>query len=162
MRRSALKRIIKSPQVGELARTAMEFIENEKNYIKILSRLSAILHEDDPQYLGLTFQRTPEQRRRLREEKKKEELKRLAGDDEAKDQSEAATSEPVKDEAPEKESKDANGQPAAVPSQAQDMDVEEDEYDKEAEDVLRSVRELLLVSYISCNNKDFIWTPTNI
>jgi hypothetical protein len=31
----------------------MEFIEGEKNFNKVLCRLSSILHQDDPQYLDL-------------------------------------------------------------------------------------------------------------
>ncbi|KAL0086532.1 hypothetical protein J3Q64DRAFT_1499045 [Phycomyces blakesleeanus] len=66
VRRPALRRIIQSRQVEGLAKTAMEFIEGEKNFNKILCRLCAILHHDDPRYLDLKFERTPEERRAKR------------------------------------------------------------------------------------------------
>ncbi|KAF7722788.1 hypothetical protein EC973_002707 [Apophysomyces ossiformis] len=68
VRRPALHRILKSRQIEALACSAMEFIESEKNFNKILSRLSAILHQDDPRYLDLTFERPPEKRKRKEEE----------------------------------------------------------------------------------------------
>ena len=40
-----------------LANTSMEFIESEKTFNKILSRLSSILYCDDPQYLDVTYER---------------------------------------------------------------------------------------------------------
>jgi hypothetical protein len=46
----------------------MEFIEGEKNFNKILCRLSAIMHQDDPRYLDLTFDRTIEQRQKYKED----------------------------------------------------------------------------------------------
>ncbi|KAI8063480.1 hypothetical protein BC940DRAFT_341509 [Gongronella butleri] len=55
IQRPALRRILKSKQIDALAGTAMEFIEGEKNFNKILCRLSSILHEDDPQYLDLNL-----------------------------------------------------------------------------------------------------------
>ncbi|KAI8967956.1 hypothetical protein BDF20DRAFT_991586 [Mycotypha africana] len=68
VRRPALRRILLSPQIDALAKTSMEFIEGEKNFNKILCRLNAIMHQDDPRYLDLTFDRTPEQRRKYRED----------------------------------------------------------------------------------------------
>ncbi|ORZ23624.1 hypothetical protein BCR42DRAFT_344415 [Absidia repens] len=55
VQRPALRRILKSGQIDALAGTAMEFIEGEKNFNKVLCRLSSILHQDDPQYLDLNF-----------------------------------------------------------------------------------------------------------
>lgn len=55
VQRPTLRRILKSKQIDALAGTAMEFIESEKNFNKILCRLSSILHQDDPQYLDLNF-----------------------------------------------------------------------------------------------------------
>lgn len=118
----------------------MEFIENEKNYTKILSRLSAILHQDDPQYLDLTFERTREQRKRLLEKKKNE----YVFDDEQKEQNGKAGSE--KNGVAE-ENNDANNTAASSSLEAQDILVDIDGPDREAEDVVRSVRELLLVRY---------------
>lgn len=46
----------------------MEFIEGEKNFNKILCRLSAIMHQDDPRYLDLTFDRTLEQRKKYKQD----------------------------------------------------------------------------------------------
>ncbi|KAI7862343.1 hypothetical protein BDF14DRAFT_1891757 [Spinellus fusiger] len=63
VRRPALRRIIQSRQVEGLAKTSMEFIEGEKNFNKIMCRLCAILHHDDPRYLDVSFERTPEERR---------------------------------------------------------------------------------------------------
>ncbi|KAG0164893.1 hypothetical protein DFQ28_000641 [Apophysomyces sp. BC1034] len=68
VRRPALHRILKSRQIEALTCSAMEFIENEKNFNKILSRLSAILHHDDPRYLDLSFERPPEQRKKKEED----------------------------------------------------------------------------------------------
>ncbi|GAB5591340.1 hypothetical protein Unana1_06240 [Umbelopsis nana] len=58
VRRPTLRRILKSPQMELLANTSMEFIESEKTFNKILSRLSSILYCDDPQYLDVTYERT--------------------------------------------------------------------------------------------------------
>lgn len=41
-----------------LANTSMEFIESEKAFNKILSRLASILYCDDPQYLDVTYSRS--------------------------------------------------------------------------------------------------------
>lgn len=125
VRRPALKRIIKSPQIEGLASTAMEFIESEKNFSKILSRLSAILHRDDPQYLDLVLERTPEQRKR----------RKIA-------QQPPATSE--QDKANDNESE----QPL-LQAKEEEMETTTEDFgpDTEAIEVVRSVRELLLVSY---------------
>ncbi|KAI8638817.1 hypothetical protein BD408DRAFT_422463 [Parasitella parasitica] len=66
VRRPALRRILLSTQIDALAKTSMEFIEGEKNFNKILCRLSAIMHQDDPRYLDLTFDRTIEQRQQYK------------------------------------------------------------------------------------------------
>lgn len=58
VRRPTLRRILKSPQMELLANTSMEFIESEKSFNKILSRLSSILYCDDPQYLDVTYEGT--------------------------------------------------------------------------------------------------------
>ncbi|EPB87446.1 hypothetical protein HMPREF1544_05756 [Mucor circinelloides 1006PhL] len=68
VRRPALRRILLSTQIDALAKTSMEFIEGEKNFNKILCRLSAIMHQDDPRYLDLTFDRTVEQRQKYKED----------------------------------------------------------------------------------------------
>ncbi|KAG2196875.1 hypothetical protein INT46_006054 [Mucor plumbeus] len=68
VRRPALRRILLSTQIDALAKTSMEFIEGEKNFNKILCRLSAIMHQDDPRYLDLTFDRTIEQRQKYKED----------------------------------------------------------------------------------------------
>ncbi|KAK4510572.1 uncharacterized protein ATC70_005003 [Mucor velutinosus] len=68
VRRPALRRILLSTQIDALAKTSMEFIEGEKNFNKILCRLSAIMHQDDPRYLDLTFDRTTEQRQKYKED----------------------------------------------------------------------------------------------
>ncbi|KAI7868656.1 uncharacterized protein EV154DRAFT_134376 [Mucor mucedo] len=68
VRRPALRRILLSTQIDALARTSMEFIEGEKNFNKILCRLSAIMHHDDPRYLDLTFDRTLEQRKKYKQD----------------------------------------------------------------------------------------------
>lgn len=57
VKRSSLRRILKSGQIEFLARTSMEFIESEKNFNKILSRLSNIIQFDDPQYLDIRYDR---------------------------------------------------------------------------------------------------------
>ncbi|KAI8092176.1 uncharacterized protein B0P05DRAFT_568366 [Gilbertella persicaria] len=68
VRRPALRRILLSTQIDSLAKTSMEFIEGEKNFNKILCRLSSIMHQDDPRYLDLSFDRTPEQRQKYKED----------------------------------------------------------------------------------------------
>ncbi|KAI8349656.1 hypothetical protein BD560DRAFT_410090 [Blakeslea trispora] len=68
VRRPALRRILLSTQIDALAKTSMEFIESEKNFNKILCRLSSIMHQDDPRYLDLTFDRTPEERQKHQQE----------------------------------------------------------------------------------------------
>jgi ribosome assembly protein YihI (activator of Der GTPase) len=60
VRRPTLRRILKSPQMELLANTSMEFIESEKTFNKILSRLSSILYCDDPQYVDVTYDRETE------------------------------------------------------------------------------------------------------
>ncbi|ORX54976.1 hypothetical protein DM01DRAFT_1335270 [Hesseltinella vesiculosa] len=72
IQRPSLRRILKSRQIDALAGTAMEFIEGEKNFNKILCRLSSILHEDDPQYLDLHLNDHPNQDTNGTDEEKKE------------------------------------------------------------------------------------------
>jgi hypothetical protein len=50
---------LQSGHINALAGTAMEFIEGEKDFNKVLCRLSAILHKDDPQYLDVDLDDTP-------------------------------------------------------------------------------------------------------
>ncbi|SAM02909.1 hypothetical protein [Absidia glauca] len=59
VQRPALRRILQSGHINALAGTAMEFIEGEKDFNKVLCRLSAILHKDDPQYLDVDLDDTP-------------------------------------------------------------------------------------------------------
>lgn len=59
IQRPALRRILQSGHINALAGTAMEFIEGEKDFNKVLCRLSAILHKDDPQYLDVDLDDTP-------------------------------------------------------------------------------------------------------
>ncbi|KAI8148213.1 hypothetical protein BJV82DRAFT_260044 [Fennellomyces sp. T-0311] len=119
--RPALKRIIKSPQIEELAHTAMEFIEGEKNFCKILSRLSAILHRDDPQYLDITFERSPEQRKAVQP---------------AQDKLQNGRASPSKQDPDE---------PMVKPEEDEEEQQQQDEGpDTEAQEVVRTVRELLL------------------
>ncbi|KAI9322270.1 hypothetical protein BX666DRAFT_2103654 [Dichotomocladium elegans] len=144
VQRPALKRIIKSPQIEGLARTAMEFIESEKNFSKILSRLSAILHHDDPQYLDLEFERTPEQRRKRKamsamDATEGSEGKKLDGEEKGKDtdRADAAMSENNK--------KDEAAAETMSEPKKEDVEMEDDlGPDTEAIEVVRSVRELLL------------------
>ncbi|KAI7880424.1 hypothetical protein K492DRAFT_207517 [Lichtheimia hyalospora FSU 10163] len=122
VRRPALKRIIKSPQIEGLASTAMEFIESEKNFSKILSRLSAILHRDDPQYLDLVLERSPEQRKKRKTS-----------------QQQTTTTEQDK-------IKDNESDQPLLQAKEEEMETTTEDFgpDTEAIEVVRSVRELLL------------------
>lgn len=133
VRRPALKRIIKSPQIEGLASTAMEFIESEKNFSKILSRLSAILHRDDPQYLDLVLERTPEQRKRRKTSQQQQQPATTA----------AASSSSEQDKA-----KDNESEQPLLQAKEEEMETTAEDFgpDTEAIEVVRSVRELLLVS----------------
>ncbi|CDH56180.1 hypothetical protein RO3G_05260 [Lichtheimia corymbifera JMRC:FSU:9682] len=130
VRRPALKRIIKSPQIEGLASTAMEFIESEKNFSKILSRLSAILHRDDPQYLDLVLERTPEQRKRRKTSQQQQPTTTTA-----------ASSSSEQDKA-----KDNESEQPLLQAKEEEMETTAEDFgpDTEAIEVVRSVRELLL------------------
>lgn len=134
VRRPALKRIIKSPQIEGLASTAMEFIESEKNFSKILSRLSAILHRDDPQYLDLVLERTPEQRKRRKTSQQQQQQQSATA---------AASSSSEQDKA-----KDNESEQPLLQAKEEEMETTAEDFgpDTEAIEVVRSVRELLLVS----------------
>lgn len=134
VRRPALKRIIKSPQIEGLASTAMEFIESEKNFSKILSRLSAILHRDDPQYLDLVLERTPEQRKRRKTSQQQQPATTAS----------ASSSEQDK-------TKDNESEQPLLQAKEEEMETTAEDFgpDTEAIEVVRSVRELLLVSRLS-------------
>ncbi|ORZ00115.1 hypothetical protein BCR43DRAFT_521198 [Syncephalastrum racemosum] len=156
MRRPALKRIIKSPQIEGLANTAMEFIEGEKNFNKILSRLSAILHKDDPQYLDLTFERTPEERKRYKidHSKPKEEEQEQENDDQqnSKQASSSSSSSPSSSSPAQQQTGQQEEQEPSVKKEEKTGDVDmlhasdDDETgpDLEAQELVRTVRELLL------------------
>lgn len=158
MRRPALKRIIKSPQIEGLANTAMEFIEGEKNFNKILSRLSAILHKDDPQYLDLTFERTPEERKRYKMDHSKAKEEPGQGqeqgqeDDNQRDnskQSSPSASPAQQQQAVQQEEEQGPSVKKEEKTGDEDMlhasDDDETGPDLEAQELVRTVRELLLV-----------------
>ncbi|KAI9033668.1 hypothetical protein CLU79DRAFT_724825 [Phycomyces nitens] len=138
VRRPALRRIIQSRQVEGLAKTAMEFIEGEKNFNKILCRLCAILHHDDPRYLDLKFERTPEERR----------PKRHAGSTKETDGQESGPQ--IKPDSNGRvfgsdKTEDAKAMSNEKPSgPADDSASSADQVDTEAQEVVRRVRELLL------------------
>jgi len=57
LHRPTLRRTFKSNQIESLAKSAMEFIEDNKQFNKVLARLSGILQQDDPQYMNLVWER---------------------------------------------------------------------------------------------------------
>ncbi|OZJ05440.1 hypothetical protein BZG36_01636 [Bifiguratus adelaidae] len=57
IRRPSLRRILKSKKMEFLSDTAMDFIESEKAFNKVLSRLAYILQYDDPHYLDISYER---------------------------------------------------------------------------------------------------------
>ncbi|KAI8372693.1 uncharacterized protein BYT42DRAFT_577659, partial [Radiomyces spectabilis] len=130
VRRPALRRIMKSPQIEALTETAMEFIESEKNFNKILCRLAAILHNDDPRYLDLSFERPPDQRKKLKSQTQDK------TDDSTQDKklNDEYQETQDKEEKPEtSESKEPTNEENTAP-----------EADTEAQEVVKKVKELLL------------------
>ncbi|KAI8368602.1 hypothetical protein EDC96DRAFT_504914 [Choanephora cucurbitarum] len=159
VRRPALRRILLSTQIDALAKTSMEFIENEKNFNKILCRLSSIMHQDDPRYLNLTFERTVEERQKYQQEQEaaKEaalsshissdavdalDPRRLDADVENSIQKERIVSEQQQKKQPHEEDNEEEHveQEQVVVVEEQ----EEEEGDVEARDVVKRVKELLL------------------
>ncbi|KAI9246096.1 hypothetical protein BDA99DRAFT_609704 [Phascolomyces articulosus] len=172
VRRPALKRIIKSPQIEELSNTAMEFIEGEKNFCKILSRLSAILHHDDPQYLDLNFERTPEQRKAVNGKTTNKESATAAttntnstttdaeevadkNNDKQKDQQNSTSDENTATQEKSEDNADASTTKPKEDEQKHDEDMTEASEDTEAQEVVRNVRELLLEN-INFSN-EYLW-----
>ncbi|CAO3701281.1 unnamed protein product [Rhizopus microsporus] len=152
VRRPALRRILRSTQIDALAKTSMEFIEGEKNFNKVLCRLSAILHQDDPRYLDLTFDRTPAQIKKYKEDT--EAAKAAAATlTAAKNESDAVDDLDPKELAEKVEK-------TCVPLEAKKEDdepkeLEEEDYteegvDVEARSIVKRVKELLLVMYYMC------------
>ncbi|KAI8054802.1 hypothetical protein BDF21DRAFT_456343 [Thamnidium elegans] len=135
VRRPALRRILLSTQIDALAKTSMEFIEGEKNFNKILSRLSAIMHHDDPRYLDLTFDRTPEQRKKYKQDME-------AAAEAAITLSTASKSDVVESLDP----KVLDAEVVATVKETEHVKQEEDEgdIDTEAQEVVKRVKELLL------------------
>lgn len=115
----------------------MEFIEGEKNFNKILSRLSAIMHHDDPRYLDLTFDRTSEQRKKYKHDME-------AAAKAAITLSAASKSDVVESLDP----KILDSEVVATVKEIEHVKQEEDEgdVDTEAQEVVKRVKELLLVS----------------
>lgn len=114
----------------------MEFIEGEKNFNKILCRLSAIMHHDDPRYLDLTFDRTLEQRKKYKQ------------DVEAASQAATTLSQGPSTEDDVVEALDPKVLDAEVVATIKDIvEKEQDEHvDTEVQEVVKRVKELLLVS----------------
>lgn len=156
----------------------MEFIEGEKNFNKILCRLSAIMHQDDPRYLDLTFDRTVEQRQKYKEDVEAANAaastltaaatgetsnvvdaldpKELDQEIEAQIKERAPAASATKDHADEdhdmhndaddeeeKQEVKQDSDDAQPPQQDQDHDMDAD---VEAREVVKRVKELLLVS----------------
>jgi hypothetical protein len=148
VRRPALRRILLSTQIDSLAKTSMEFIEGEKNFNKILCRLSAIMHQDDPRYLDLTFDRTPEQRQKYKQEAEAAKAAATtlsagtAQDNvvEDLDPKQLDAQVEAKIEAQHKLEEQVEKQEESLPDEDVDMDV-----DTEAQEVVKRVKELLLV-----------------
>lgn len=146
VRRPALRRILLSTQIDALAKTSMEFIEGEKNFNKILSRLSAIMHHDDPRYLDLTFDRTPEQRKRY-----KQEMEAAA---EAAVTLSSAASQQSSDVVEPLDPKVLDAEVVATVKEIERLkehehdDHHESEVDTEAQEVVKRVKELLLVKFL--------------
>lgn len=154
VRRPALRRILLSTQIDSLAKTSMEFIEGEKNFNKILCRLSAIMHQDDPRYLDLTFDRTPEQRQKYKQEAEATKAaattlsEGTAQDNvvEELDPKQLDAEVEAKIEEQHKVQDQADNPKVSLSEQDADMDG-----DIEAQEVVKKVKELLLVkNYIYC------------
>lgn len=120
----------------------MEFIEGEKNFNKILCRLSAIMHQDDPRYLDLTFDRTPEQRKKYKEENEAatEAANTLAA---AANEQDKPSSNVVEALDPEELDKEVESKIKEQNKEDEDM---EEGIDTEAQEVVKRVKELLLVN----------------
>ncbi|CAO3698929.1 unnamed protein product [Rhizopus stolonifer] len=138
VRRPALRRILRSTQIDILSKTSMEFIEGEKNFNKILCRLSSILHQDDPRYLDLSFDRTPTQIKRYKEDTEAAKAAAVALSS-AKNESDVVEDlEPT--ELAEKVQK------TIAPNEEEQEDtVMEEGVDVEARSIVKRVKELLLV-----------------
>ncbi|ORE08527.1 hypothetical protein BCV72DRAFT_224871 [Rhizopus microsporus var. microsporus] len=158
VRRPALRRILRSTQIDALAKTSMEFIEGEKNFNKVLCRLSAILHQDDPRYLDLTFDRTPAQIKKYKEDT--EAAKAAAATlTAAKNESDAVDDLDPK-ELTEKVEKTCIPLEAKKeddePKELEEEDYTEEGVDVEARSIVKRVKELLLENinysneYMSC------------
>ncbi|KAG1444298.1 hypothetical protein G6F56_010357 [Rhizopus delemar] len=115
----------------------MEFIEGEKNFNKILCRLSSILHQDDPRYLDLSFDRTPTQIKRYKEDTEAAKAAAVALSS-AKNESDVVEDlEPT--ELAEKVQK------TIAPNEEEQEDtVMEEGVDVEARSIVKRVKELLL------------------
>jgi hypothetical protein len=147
----------------------MEFIEGEKNFNKILSRLSAIMHQDDPRYLDLTFDRTVEQRKKYKQDMEAATaaattLSSAAAKEEESDVVEALDPKILTLEVESSISHKKNSD-AKLVDQDHDMEQadqqeaekkendqgdhmeEDDDIDIEAQEVVKKVKELLLVKY---------------
>ncbi|CAO3698927.1 unnamed protein product [Rhizopus stolonifer] len=137
VRRPALRRILRSTQIDILSKTSMEFIEGEKNFNKILCRLSSILHQDDPRYLDLSFDRTPTQIKRYKEDTEAAKAAAVALSS-AKNESDVVEDlEPT--ELAEKVQK------TIAPNEEEQEDtVMEEGVDVEARSIVKRVKELLL------------------
>ncbi|OBZ83653.1 Transcriptional regulatory protein rxt2 [Choanephora cucurbitarum] len=157
VRRPALRRILLSTQIDALAKTSMEFIENEKNFNKILCRLSSIMHQDDPRYLNLTFERTVEERQKYQQEQEAAreaalsshissdavdalDPRRLDADVESSIHKERIVSEQQKKVPNEDDDEEHVEQEQVVVV----VEEQEEEGDVEARDVVKRVKELLL------------------
>lgn len=117
----------------------MEFIEGEKNFNKILSRLSAIMHHDDPRYLDLTFDRTPEQRKKYKQDME-------AAAEAAITLSTASKSDVVESLDPKVLDAEVVATVKEIEHVKQEDEEEEGDVDTEAQEVVKRVKELLLVS----------------
>jgi LPS O-antigen subunit length determinant protein (WzzB/FepE family) len=140
VRRPALRRILRSTQIDALSKTSMEFIEGEKNFNKILCRLSAILHQDDPRYLDLSFDRTPTQIKKYKEDTEAAKAAAVALT--------SAKNETVIDDLDPKELAEKVKETIRIIPQEKEeetMTEQEEGVDVEARSIVKRVKELLLV-----------------
>ncbi|KAG1048831.1 hypothetical protein G6F46_005962 [Rhizopus delemar] len=149
VRRPALRRILRSTQIDALSKTSMEFIEGEKNFNKILCRLSAILHQDDPRYLDLSFDRTPTQIKKYKEDTEAAKAAAVALT--------SAKNETVIDDLDPKElAEKVKEAIRIIPQEEEAMTEQEEGVDVEARSIVKRVKELLLENinysneYMSC------------
>ncbi|KAG0737348.1 hypothetical protein G6F57_008361 [Rhizopus arrhizus] len=151
VRRPALRRILRSTQIDALSKTSMEFIEGEKNFNKILCRLSAILHQDDPRYLDLSFDRTPTQIKKYKEDTEAAKAAAVALT--------SAKNETVIDDLDPKELAEKVKEAIRIIPQEKEeetMSEQEEGVDVEARSIVKRVKELLLENinysneYMSC------------